>query len=106
MKPWKPKQSKQVYKRPKSVQRSIPIKDVFSGGIFMHNGEFSMMGSFTDINYQAAAPDEKRFLFAGYQELLKAFDIDELLKVTLVNRKVKEAAFGSRPSPADEKRRL
>lgn len=95
MKPWKPKQSKPVYKRPKSVQRSIPIKDVFPGGIFMHNGEFSMMGSFTDINYQAAAPDEKRFLFAGYQELLKAFDIDELLKVTLVNRKVKGAAFES-----------
>lgn len=37
---WKPKQSKPVYKRPKSVQKSIPIKAVHKNGIFEHNGTF------------------------------------------------------------------
>ena len=90
---WKPKQSKPVYKRPKSVQKSIPIKAVHPNGIFEHNGAFTMTGRFTDVNYQAAAPEEQKYIFAGYQELLKSFDIDELMKITLVNKKVNEATL-------------
>ncbi len=90
---WKPKQSKPVYKRPKSVQKSIPIKAVHKNGIFEHNGTFSMTGRFLDVNYQAASPEEQKYIFAGYQELLKSFDIDELMKITLVNKKVNEATL-------------
>ena len=69
---WKPKASKEIYKYPKSVQKSIPIKAVHPHGIFEHNGEFTMSGTFTDINYQAASAEDQAFVFMGQQELIKA----------------------------------
>lgn len=87
---WKPKASKEIYKYPKSVQKSIPIKAVHPHGIFEHNGEFTMSGTFTDINYQAASAEDQAFVFMGQQELIKALEIDEHAKLTVINWPVNE----------------
>jgi len=82
---WKPKASKEVHKYPKSVQKSIPIKAVHPHGIFEHNGEYTMSGTFTDVNYQAASMEDQEFVFGGQQELIKALEIDEHAKLTVIN---------------------
>ena len=91
MKWFKRNKSKPVFKNPRSVQRSIPIKRAWPGGVLEHNGEFTMCGRFTDINYQASSTEDRKLMFAGYEEILKANDINKHFKITLVNRMVNEA---------------
>ncbi len=90
---WKPKLSKRKHKFARSCQQTIPVEQILPGGIFKLNGEYSMTGQFTDINYQAAASEDVQYMFGSYQEMLKATDNDTRTAITLVNRRTDEMVF-------------
>ena len=49
------KQDKERYTVPHKVQDIIPIRRIWSDGIFMVGSKFSKAYQFTDINYQVAS---------------------------------------------------
>jgi len=85
---WLPKISKEVYKLPKSVQKSIPVLAAHPNGIFEHMREYSMCCRFSDINYAVADEEKKKEMFFGYQDLINTFDTGCLTKITIMNRRV------------------
>ena len=57
------KQDKERFTVPKSVQDIIPIRRIWSDGIFQVGTQFSKTFSFTDINYQITGKEDKiRFI--------------------------------------------
>lgn len=89
------KQEKTKFKIPRSVQEAIPIQRVWEDGIFQLGNRFSKSYSFTDINYQIASKEDKTAMFLDYSELLNALDSGASAKVTIRNRQVNRAEFGS-----------
>ncbi|MDL2237896.1 ATP-binding protein [Christensenellaceae bacterium OttesenSCG-928-K19] len=98
---WIKRNSKPLCTFPRSTQRTIPIKKLWPGGVYEHNGEFTMSGRFEDINYQAASVDDKERMLGAYEEIIKANDIDKRFKVTLLNRLVNEKSISEDISLAD-----
>lgn len=66
------KQDKERYTVPRKVQDVIPIRRIWSDGIFLMGNKFSKAYQFTDINYQVASREDKESMFLSYSELLKA----------------------------------
>ena len=87
------KSEKEKFIIPKSVQDAIPIRRVWSDGIFQVGNRFSKSFSFTDINYSIADKEDKTAMFLDYSELLDALDSGASAKITIHNRKIDKAAF-------------
>ena len=87
------KSEKEKFIIPKSVQDAIPIRRVWSDGIFQVGNRFSKSFSFTDINYSIADKEDKTAMFLDYSELLNALDSGASAKITIHNRKIDKAAF-------------
>ena len=60
------KQEKFKFKIPKSVQDAIPIRSVYSDGIFQFGSKYSKTIRFSDINYAIASKEDKTQMFLGY----------------------------------------
>ncbi len=86
-------QDKERYKIPKRVQDVIPIKRVWTDGIFMVGSKFSKTWKFTDINYLVASREDKEAMFLDYSDLLNGLDSGATTKITINNRKMQRSDF-------------
>ena len=86
---------KENIKTPKSVQDTIPIKRIYSDGIFELNEEnrYSKTFSFTDVNFAVAGQSEKEDMILKYGEVLNSLDIGASSKLTIINRKFNKVDF-------------
>ena len=79
---------------PKSVQEVIPIKKIYSDGIFLvGKNKYSIMYRFTDINYAVASKEDKETMFLDYSELLNSFDSGATTKITIALRRINKQDF-------------
>lgn len=79
---------------PKSVQEVIPIKKIYSDGIFLvGKNKYSIMYRFTDINYAVASKEDKETMFLDYSELLNSFDSGATTKITIALRRINKQNF-------------
>lgn len=87
------KAERDKFRIPRSVQDAIPIRRIWSDGIFQVGNQFSKTFSFTDINYQIAGKEDKTAMFLDYSELLNALDSGASAKITINNRRLNKAEF-------------
>ncbi len=87
------KQDKEAYRIPRRVQDVIPIRRMWSDGIFQVGSKFSMTFKFTDINYQVASPEDQKTMFLDYSALLNSLDAGAAAKITVNNRRMNRANF-------------
>lgn len=78
------KAERDKFRIPRSVQDAIPIRRIWSDGIFQVGTQFSKTFSFTDINYQIAGKEDKTSMFLDYSELLNALDSGASAKITII----------------------
>ena len=79
------KQEKEQYKIPRKVQDIIPIKNIWTDGIFFAGGRYTKTWKFTDINYLVASREDKEAMFLSYSELLNSLDSEAVTKITINN---------------------
>lgn len=87
------KQERVKFLIPRSVQDCIPIRRIWTDGIFQVSHQFSKTWSFTDINYSIAGKDDKTAMFLDYCDLLNALDSGASAKITLYNRRINKEEF-------------
>lgn len=88
------KQDKEKYTVPRKVQDVIPIRRIWSDGIFQVGGnKYSKTYRFSDINYQVASLDDKKVMFLDYSELLNSLDSGATTKIIINNRRLNRANF-------------
>ena len=87
------KQDKEKYTVPKRVQDVVPIKRIWSDGIFLSGNKFSKCFAFSDINYAVASREDKEHMFLTYADLLNALDSDATTKITINNHQVQREAL-------------
>ncbi len=74
---------------PKRVQDAVPIKEIYDDGMFrVAENTYSMMWSFSDINYESVDVDEKKELCKRYINLINTFDNEAHTKIILNHRKI------------------
>ena len=86
-------QDKETFKVPKRVQDVIPIKMIWSDGIFRVGNKFSKTFRFSDINYLVASREDKESMFLTYSELLNSLDSGATTKITINNHKLNRSDF-------------
>ena len=89
------KQDKEKYKVPRKVQDVIPIRRMWSDGIFQVGSKFSKSYQFSDINYQVASLEDKKVMFLDYSELLNSLDSGATTKITINNRRLNRAILSN-----------
>lgn len=87
------KSEKDKFSIPRSVQQSIPIKRIYSDGIWQVGGKHSKTWRFADVNYAAASDEDKRSIFLSYGSALNALPTDAAAKITIVNRRLNPVNF-------------
>ena len=87
------KQNKEHYRVPRRVQDTIPIKRIWSDGIFLVGKKYSKSWKFTDINYLVASREDKESMFLGYSELLNSLDSAAETKITISNHFMRQSDF-------------
>ena len=73
---------------PRSVQDTIPIRRIWSDGIFQFGSKYSKTLRISDINYGIASKEDKTAMFLGYSELLNALDTGSTTKITINNKRI------------------
>ena len=81
------------YRVPKRVQDVIPIKCMWSDGIFLVGTRYSKTFKFTDINYMVASQEAQKKLFLAYAALINSLDCGATTKITLNNRHLNRKNF-------------
>jgi len=87
------RQDKEKFTVPRSVQDLIPVRRIWSDGIFQSGSKFSKCIRFSDINYEIASKEDKTSMFLGYSELLNALDAGSTTKITINNKRVNRQNF-------------
>ena len=87
------KQDKEKYNVPKRVQDVVPIKRIWSDGIFLSGNKFSKCFAFSDINYQVASREDKEHMFLTYSELLNSLDSGATTKITVNNHRMQRESL-------------
>lgn len=77
---------REKFKIPRSVQQSVPVRQVWPDGILQVGNRFSKCFAFSDINYAIASDEDKESAFYKYSDVLNALD-SENVKITIHNRK-------------------
>ena len=78
---------------PRSVQQSIPIRCVYSDGIWHVGRKHSRTWRFADINYAAASEEERRSIFLSYCAVLNSLPTDAAAKITIINHRINPVDF-------------
>lgn len=78
---------------PRSVQKSIPIKRIFTDGIWQVGNKHSKTWRFADINYEAASDEDRRSIFLSYCGVLNSLPTDAAAKITICNRRLNPVDF-------------
>ncbi|WP_087064181.1 VirB4-like conjugal transfer ATPase, CD1110 family [Intestinibacillus massiliensis] len=87
------KSEKEQFAIPRSVQQSIPIKRVYSDGIWLVGNKHSRTWRFADVNYAAASDEDRRSIFLSYGSALNALPTDAAAKITIINRRLNPVDF-------------
>lgn len=87
------RQDKEPYRIPKRVQDVIPIKRIWSDGIFLAGTRYCKTFKFTDINYMVASEAEQRKMFLSYAALVNSLDCGATTKITINNRHLNRKNF-------------
>ena len=87
------KSEKDRFAIPRSVQQSIPIRCVYSDGIWHIGRKHSRTWRFADINYAAASEEERRFIFLSYCAVLNSLPTDAAAKITIINHRINPVDF-------------
>lgn len=88
------KLEKEGFNIPKSIQGVIPIRKIWSDGIFLvGKNKYSLTYKFTDINYAVASREDKEAMFLDYSELLNSFDSGATTKITVALRRINKKNF-------------
>lgn len=88
------KLEKEGFNIPKSIQEVIPIRKIWSDGIFLvGKNKYSLTYKFTDINYAVASREDKEAMFLDYSELLNSFDSGATTKITVALRRINKKNF-------------
>lgn len=88
------KRDKEKFKIPKSAQNVIPIKALWSDGIFLvGKDKYSKSFKFLDINYAVASNEDKEAMFIDYSDLLNSLDTGAMAKITINNRRINKLDF-------------
>ena len=87
------KSEKDRFVIPRSVQQSIPIRCVYSDGIWHTGRKHSRTWRFADINYAAASEEERRSIFLSYCAVLNSLPTDAAAKITIINRRINPVDF-------------
>ena len=80
------RQDKEPYRVPQRVQDVIPIRRIWSDGIFLTGNHFSKTFRFTDINYSVASDEDQQRMLLTYSALLNSLDPGSMTKITVNNR--------------------
>lgn len=80
------RQDKEPYRVPQRVQDVIPIRRIWSDGIFLTGNHFSKTFRFTDINYSVASDEDQQRMILTYSALLNSLDPGSMTKITVNNR--------------------
>ncbi len=86
-------QDKERMNVPKSVQQVLPVKRIWTDGIWLVGNKFSKCWRFLDINYAIASKEDKTSMFLDYSELLNALDSNATTKITISNKRMNKRAF-------------
>ena len=87
------KTDKERYTVPRKVQDIIPIKRIWTDGIFLVGSKFAKSWKFTDINYLVASRSDKESMFLTYSEVLNGLDSGACTKITINNHHMKQSDF-------------
>ena len=87
------KTDKERYTVPRKVQDIIPIKKIWTDGIFLVGSKFAKSWKFTDINYLVASRSDKESMFLTYSEVLNGLDSGACTKITINNHHMKQSDF-------------
>ncbi len=85
--------TKERFAIPKSVQKCIPIKEIYRDGTFNIGNGYSKTYRFADINYRVVGLDEQKGMMMSYCALLNSLDSASSFKITINNRKINKAEF-------------
>ena len=84
---------KEPYRVPKRVQDVIPIKRIWSDGIFLVGNRYAKTFKFTDINYMVVSESAQRKMFLTYAALVNSLDCGATTKITVNNRHLNRKNF-------------
>lgn len=87
---WERKTSRQVYKRRDTIQKSIPVKNVYDNGLFEHNGEWSICLEYSDVNYVGTSDANKSAVILGWEQIQKSQSPDLNAKIVIMQRILRE----------------
>ena len=77
------------------MQDVIPIKRIWSDGIFLVGNRYAKTFKFTDINYMVASQSAKKKMFLNYAALINSLDCGATTKITINNRHLNRKNFES-----------
>ncbi len=78
---------------PRSVQQSIPIRNIFSDGIWQVGNKHSRTWRLSDVNYAAASEEDQRSIFLAYGAVLNSLPTDATGKITIINHRLNPVDF-------------
>lgn len=88
------KQDKEKFVVLKGVQDIIPVKAIYSDGIFqVGKNKYAKTYKFEDINYAVASRDDQQGMFLEYCQLLNSLDSGATTKLTINNRRLNSLDF-------------
>ena len=85
------KTDKERYKVPKKVQDIIPVRRIWTDGVFLVGNKYAKSWKFSDINYLVASRSDKESMFLSYSEVLNGLDSGATAKITINNRHMKKS---------------
>lgn len=87
------RQDRESYRIPRRVQDVIPIRRIWSDGIFLVGNRYAKTFKFTDINYMVASESSQRKMFLSYAALVNSLDCGATTKITINNRHLNRKNF-------------
>ena len=90
----KKNKEKELFKVPRNVQDTIPVKRIWKDGIFLvGKNKYNKVYNFTDINYAVSSKSDKESIFLKYSELLNSFVCSATYQIIVINKKLNQLDF-------------
>ena len=81
------------YKIPTSVQKSIPIDEIYADGTWRSGEVYSQMWSVSDINYAMQSDDKKQDILAKMGRIYSNIPTDCWAQLCIVSQRMDEISF-------------
>ena len=81
------------YKIPTSVQKSIPIDEIYADGTWCSGEVYSQMWSVSDINYAMQSDDKKQDILAKMGRIYSNIPTDCWAQLCIVSQRMDEISF-------------